>query len=72
MFSAERSRIAGLRQSNQQFNDVCDDYELCMSVFERLLRRPQPDLKQISEYKELRKSLEEEILYYLNRAESPV
>ncbi len=68
-FSARRVQIDELRLLNQEFVDLCDDYEECMSILEGLRKQSTPNLEQVKEYTELRESLEAEINYYLNRTD---
>ena len=62
-----RSEIDRLKAINQQFEEVCNDYEECIETLERLGQQSSSNRRMINEYKRLRESLETEIIHYLNR-----
>ncbi len=66
-FPERKLHIARLQCADNDFRDLCRDYEDCAQVLEDLSRNPISDLKRIKEYQELKLSLELEVLEYLER-----
>ncbi len=69
-FSGRRTEIDSLKIANQQFEDLCNDYDECVNVLKTLLQQSNSNHHQILEYKSLRESLEAEIIYFLNHTKS--
>ena len=66
-FPERKLHIARLQCADNDFRDLCRDYEDCVQVLDDLSRNPISDLKRIKEYQELKLSLELEVLEYLER-----
>ena len=53
--------IVELCRENEDFRELCDHYIECTAVIARLLKATDPDSRQLTEYEDLTKELEQEI-----------
>ena len=53
--------IVELCRENEDFRELCDHYTECTAVVTRLRTATDPDSRQLAEYEDLTKELEQEI-----------
>ncbi len=53
--------IVELCRENEDFRELCDHYTECAAVLVRLRTATDPDSRQLEEYRDLTKELEQEI-----------
>ena len=53
--------IVELCHKNEDFRELCDHYTECVAVLARQRTATDPDLRQLTEYEDLTKELEQEI-----------
>jgi hypothetical protein len=53
--------IVELCRENEDFRELCDHYTECTAVIARLRKATDPDSRQLTEYEDLTKELEQEI-----------
>ena len=53
--------IVKLCRENEDFHELCDHYTECTAVIARLLKETDPDSRELTEYEDLTKELEQEI-----------
>jgi hypothetical protein len=64
-----REMILSLYERNEEFQTLCFDYFLCLRSLDQWEINRQKDEKFIQEYKELRRTLESELLQIIEKQE---
>jgi DNA-directed RNA polymerase subunit N (RpoN/RPB10) len=67
LFPDFKERIDHLFRTDENFRDLCADYILCARTLMNLKRTKDNHTDDLTEYNDLKQSLEEEILHFLNK-----
>jgi hypothetical protein len=67
MFPEFEKNIGFLFQTDENFQDLCKDYLICARNVMEMKKESDKCKKQMEEYEDLRKELEQEILYMIMR-----
>lgn len=68
-FPAFKERITSLFNGSDEFRTLCHDYFLCMKSLTQWEISIEKDEKFIREYKDLKRTLEKELLEFVDRVE---
>jgi hypothetical protein len=61
MFPGFEEKIDSLFQKDENFQDLCKDYLLCISIASEMKKNTNKNRAQLEEYENLKESLQQEI-----------
>jgi hypothetical protein len=64
-FPNDSERIQKLIKENDEFENLCSDYELCLVMLKEIGQETESSQSKLQEYREIKMELEHELLKYL-------
>jgi len=64
-FPNDSERIQKLIKENDEFENLCSDYELCLVMLKAIGHESESSKSKLQEYLEIKMELEQELLKYL-------
>jgi hypothetical protein len=71
-FPGLREKILSLYERNEDFQTLCFDYFLCLKSLDQWETNRQKDEKFVQEYTDLKKTLEVELLQFIEKQEKSI